>query len=100
MLRSILSKSLFVFALLFTQQVAVMHTIEHTWQEQKETPASPHHQHCDLCAVDAEMGSAIGSSHIFFDFSSAFAEISLSQPDSYSSCAFAAFEARAPPCAA
>ncbi len=100
MLRSAFLKFLLILALLFAQQGAVMHGISHVLAEQSQDQSVPHHGHCDLCAVYAQIGNAIGSSHILFDFSAAFAEIHAPQADSYSSCAFAAFEARAPPYAA
>lgn len=97
MLRSVLLKSLLVLALLFAQQGAVMHGIEHTLTEQKQDPSLPHHQHCDLCAVYAQIGSAIGSSDIHFDFASSFGETLSAHSSSCCSAAFTAFAARAPP---
>ena len=98
MLRSAFLKSLLVFALLFAQQGAVMHGIEHTLAERKQEPSLPHHQHCDLCAVYAQIGSAIGSSHIDFDFASSFETTLTTYTASFFSIAFTAFAARAPPC--
>src|SRR5512146_1431272 len=98
MLRSALLNSLLVLALLFAQQGAVMHGIEHTLIEQKQDPSlPPHHQHCDLCAVYAQIGSAIGSSDIHFDFASSFGETLSAHSSSCCSAAFTAFAARAPP---
>jgi hypothetical protein len=97
MLRPIFPKFLLVLALLFAQQGAVMHGIEHTLIEQKQDPSLPHHQHCDLCAVYAQIGSAIGSSDIHFDFASSFGETLSAHSSSCCSAAFTAFAARAPP---
>lgn len=97
MLRSVLLKSLLVIALLFAQQGAVTHSIAHTLTEQSQDQSLPHHQHCDLCAVYAQIGSAIGSSHIHFDFSSIFDETLVSHSSSFRFFAFASFAARAPP---
>jgi len=97
MLRSAFLKSLLVVALLFAQQGAVMHGIEHTLTEQKQDQSLAHHQHCDLCAVYAQIGSAIGSGSIHFDFSSPFEETLTAHSASSCSAAFTAFAARAPP---
>lgn len=97
MLRSAFLKSLLVFALLFAQQGAVMHTISHVLAEQSQDQSLPHHQHCDLCAVYAQIGGAIGSSHVSFDFASSFEETHTAHFVSFHSITFAAFTARAPP---
>jgi uncharacterized protein (DUF2126 family) len=97
MLRSALLKSLLVLALLFAQQGAVTHSISHVLAEQSQDQSLPHHQHCDLCAVYAQIGGAIGSSHISFDFSSSFEETLTAYSVSFRSIAFTAFAARAPP---
>jgi hypothetical protein len=97
MLRSILLKLLLVLALLFAQQGAVTHSIAHTIAEQSQDQSLPHHEHCDLCAVYAQIGGAIGSSHVHFDFSSTFEESLTSHSVTVHSVAFAAFAARAPP---
>src|SRR5512146_2379008 len=97
MLRSALLNSLLVLALLFAQQGAVMHGIEHTLTEQKQDPSLPHHQHCDLCAVYAQICSALGSSDIHSDFASASGETLSAHSSSCCSAAFTAFAARAPP---
>jgi hypothetical protein len=89
-----------VFVLLFAQQGAVTHSIAHTLAEQSQDQSLPHHQHCDLCAVYAQIGSAVGSSHISFDFASSFKETPSTRSFSFRSIAFTAFAARAPPCSA
>jgi hypothetical protein len=97
MSRSILLKLLLVFALLFAQQGAITHSISHVLAEQSQNQSLPHHQHCDLCAVYAQIGSAIGSSHVSFDFTSSFEETLTAHSVSFRSIAFTAFAARAPP---
>ena len=85
-----------VFALLFAQQGAAMHSIAHTLSEQTQDQSLPH-QHCDLCAVYAQIGSAIGSGHVSFDFTASFDETLSAHSVSFRSIAFSAFAARAPP---
>lgn len=97
MLRSALLNLLLVFAVLSAQHGAAMHGIEHTLTEQKQDPSVPHHQHCDLCAVYAQIGTAIGSASIHFDFASLFVETRSAHSASFHSIAFTAFAARAPP---
>ena len=86
-----------VFALLFAQQGAFAHGIAHTMAKQSHDQSLPHDKHCDLCAVYAQIGGAIGSSHIHFDFSSSFEETLTTYSTSFRSIAFTAFAARAPP---
>jgi hypothetical protein len=97
MLRSAFLKSLLVFALLFAQQGAVTHSISHVLAEQSQDQSLPHHQHCELCAAYAQIGSAIGVSHIHFDFASSFEETLTTHSASFRSAPFIAFAARAPP---
>jgi hypothetical protein len=97
MLRTVLLKSLLAFALLFAQQGGLMHGIEHTLAEQKQDQSAPQHKHCDLCAVYAQIGSAVGSAAVHFDFSAAFDSAQVSHSASFHSLAFSAFAARAPP---
>jgi hypothetical protein len=88
---------LLVFALLFAQQGAATHSVTHVLAEQSQDQSQPHHENCDLCAVYAQIGSAIGSSHVHFDFSSSIEETHTSYSSSFRSIAFTAFAARAPP---
>jgi hypothetical protein len=97
MLRSALLKSLLIVALLFVQQGAIMHSISHVLTEQTQDQSLPHDKYCKLCAVYAQMGSAINVSHIDFDFSSVFEAASTSYRATFRSIAFTAFAARAPP---
>lgn len=88
-----------IFALLFAQQGGVVHGIAHTLAEstQDSDQSLPHDKHCDLCAVYAQIGSAIGSSSIGFVGSDNFETLHFNQPVSYTSHTFVAFAARAPP---
>jgi hypothetical protein len=86
-----------VFALLFAQQGAVTHSISHVLAEQKQDQSLPHNQHCDLCEVYAQIGSAVGVSHVHFDFASVCEENLTNHSVSFRSIAFTAFAARAPP---
>lgn len=97
MLRSTILKSLLVLALLFVQQGAVTHTISHTLAEQSHDQSLPHDQQCELCAAYAQVGSAVGSSAVHFDFPVSFAETHSEPAVAFRSFTFAAFAARAPP---
>jgi hypothetical protein len=86
-----------VFALLFAQQGAFAHGIAHTMAEQSQDKSLPHDKHCDLCAVYAQIGSAVGVSHVHFDFASTFETTLTTHSVAFRSIAFTAFAARAPP---
>lgn len=88
---------LLVFALLFAQQGALLHGIEHSLAEQSQDQSLPHDKHCNLCEAYAQIGGAIGSNHIQFDFASSFEEARFLSTTSFHSVAFSAFSARAPP---
>jgi hypothetical protein len=86
-----------LFALLFAQQGALTHGIAHTLAEQAQDQSLPHDQQCELCAAYAQIGNAVGSDSVHFDFAAP-AETTLSSHSaSYRSISFAAFAARAPP---
>ena len=95
--RAILLPLLLILALLFAQQGAFAHDIAHTLAEQSQDQSLPHHKHCDLCSVYAQIGSAVGVSHIHFDFASSFQVTLTTFSISFLSIAFTAFAARAPP---
>lgn len=97
MLRSAFLKSLLVLALLFVQQGAVTHAIAHALAEQSQDQSLPHDQQCELCAAYAQVGSALGSGSVHFDFAPRAAETHFAHSASFHSVAFAAFAARAPP---
>jgi hypothetical protein len=86
-----------VFALMFAQQGAATHGIAHTLAAQSQDQSLPHHEHCDLCAIYAQIGSAVGVSHVHFDFASSFEETLTAHSVSFRFIAFTAFAARAPP---
>jgi hypothetical protein len=88
---------LFAFALLFAQQGALTHGISHTLATQSQDQSLPHHEHCDLCAAYAQIGSAVGVSLVHFDFASVCEESLTTHSVSFRSIAFTAFAARAPP---
>ncbi|MDP1634522.1 MAG: hypothetical protein Q8L69_07550 [Gallionellaceae bacterium] len=86
-----------LLALLFVQEGAVTHGIAHVLAEQSQDHSLPHDQQCELCAAYAQVGSAVGSDGIHFDFVVHTGET----PSAYSVALrpsnFAAFAARAPP---
>ena len=86
-----------VFALLFAQQGAVTHSISHVLAEQSQDQSLPHHEHCDLCAVYDQIGSAVGVGIVHFDFASSFETSITAHFVTFRSIAFTAFAARAPP---
>jgi hypothetical protein len=88
---------LLVIALLFAQLGGLTHGIAHTLAEQAQDQSLPHDQQCELCAAYAQVGSALGSSSVHFDFAAP-AETTLSSHSAFfHSTALAAFAARAPP---
>ena len=88
---------LLAFALLFAQQGSFMHVIAHTLAKQSQDQSLPHHKHCDMCSVYAQIGSAVGVSPIHFNFASSFEAALTTFAVSFLSIAFTAFAARAPP---
>lgn len=97
MLRTLFLRSLLVLALLFAQQGAFAHGIAHTLAEQSQDQSLPHDKHCDLCATYAQIGSAVASSDIHFDFASIFEAALATHSTTFRLVAFTAFAARAPP---
>ena len=94
--RTILSL-LFACVVLLAQQGAVTHAMQHALAEQTQDQSLPHDKLCDLCSVYAQIGSAIGSSPVFFapdEPHGSFSQIFFSR---FRSASFAAFAARAPP---
>ena len=59
---------LFICSLLLAQQGGIAHTLSHALagQTQQEDKQSPHSLHCELCALDAQLGSALSSPAITF----------------------------------
>lgn len=86
-----------VIALLFAQQGGVVHSFTHALEEHSRDQSLPHGKHCDLCAIYAQIGSAIGVNHLHFDFDSFAGPV-------FNTCflpcrpaTLAVFSARAPP---
>jgi hypothetical protein len=96
-LSRILLSLLFSFVVLFAQQGAVTHAMQHALAEQTQDQSLPHDKLCDLCAVYAQIGSAIGSSAVFFAADEQLVSFSLALSSQFRSVSFAAFAARAPP---
>ena len=88
---------LLAFALLFAQQGGVMHTLHHVIEEQTQDHSLPHDKLCDLCAVYAQIGSAIGSGHVVFNPSEHIVSFFSATFTGFHSVSFTAFAARAPP---
>lgn len=97
MLKLLSIRLLLVFALLFAQVGGLVHGIEHTLAEKSQDQSLPHDKHCELCAAYAQVGSAVGSSNVSFDFALPRAESYPAHSFSFRSTAFSAFTARAPP---
>lgn len=95
MLRSTIQLLLLVFTLLFAQQGAMSHGISHTLAQQDQS--APHDSQCELCAAYAHIGSAVGSSDIYFDFDVVASSVDSTHTPFLHTAAFAAFAARAPP---
>lgn len=50
-------------ALLLTQQVSAAHALQHTLaHHQQQDKSAAHAHHCDLCALDVQLGSTMHSS--------------------------------------
>lgn len=64
--RSVLSLALPLLlsaALLLTQQVSASHALQHTLaSHQQQDQSAAHAHHCDLCALDVQLGSTMHSS--------------------------------------
>jgi hypothetical protein len=100
MYRSMLTRLLLIFALLFAQMGGFAHGISHilTEKSQGSDQSLPHDKYCDQCAAYGQIGSAVGSSSISFASSENFETLHSNSPVSYTSTnTFAAFAARAPP---
>jgi hypothetical protein len=97
--RSLLTRLLLIFALLFAQMGGLAHGISHIMGDlpHGSEHSLPHDKYCDQCAAYGQIGSAIGSNNIGFAVSDNFETLHFSEPASCSSTTFAAFAARAPP---
>jgi len=99
MQRSLLTRLLLIFALLFVQLGSLTHGISHMLDNRgKQSDQSlPHDKHCDLCVAYAHIGSAIGSSETGLISNENHELTFLSDTCCYISTTFVAFAARAPP---
>ena len=97
MSRKLLLTVLLACSMLFVQQGAVMHGIAHTLAEQSQDPSLPHDPQCELCIAYAQIGSAVGSSEAYFDFSATFTSTYEHSHNDPHTITLAAFAARAPP---
>jgi hypothetical protein len=96
-LNQYLQPLLFAFVLLFAQQGSFEHALHHVVEEQTHDHSLPHDRLCNLCAVYAQIGSAVGSSPVFFTpLEQVFSFVSTSFQE-FHSYSFTAFAARAPP---
>lgn len=84
-------------ALLFAQQGAMLHAIAHSLAEHSHDPSMPHEEYCEKCAAYAQIGSAVGSSSVDFDFAAVSTTATFFYFANFRSIEFAAFVARAPP---
>ena len=97
MYRSVLTRLLLIFALLFAQMGGLAHGITHILgQSHAPDHSLAHDKYCNQCAAYGQIGSAIGSS-ISFASSEYFETLHFNGPASYSSVTFVAFAARASP---
>lgn len=96
---SLFSRLLLIFALLFAQMGGLAHGISHCLIEKSQgsEQSLPHDKYCDQCAAYAQIGSAVGSSNVGFFGSENFAALHFNNTGSFTSHAFVAFAARAPP---
>ena len=95
------ARLLLILALLFTQMGGLTHAVSHLLAEpaQGTDQSLPDdHKLCELCAVYAQIGSALTSSTIQFASIDYASVLQPGSPASSSSRSFAAFAARAPPC--
>lgn len=97
MSRRLLLSVLLAFSLLFVQQGASLHSLSHILAEQTQDQSLPHDPQCDLCAAYAQIGNAVGSSQLYFDFSTSFGAVYDHSRDDPHTLTLAAFAARAPP---
>ena len=97
--RSLFTRLLLVFALLFAQMGSLAHGISHIMTDlpHGSEQSLPHDKYCGQCAAYGQIGGLIGSSSISFVSSESFETLHFNKPASYTSLTFVAFAARAPP---
>ena len=97
MSKLLIPRLLLIFALLLTQLGGLTHGIAHTLAEQIQDQSLPHDHQCELCAAYAQVGSAVGSAGVNFDFASPPAAAHCTHFSAPHQTPCAAFAARAPP---
>lgn len=95
--QSLILRLLLTLALLLTQLGGLTHGIAHALADQTHDQSQPHDKQCDLCAAYAQVGSALGSGTVHFDFATSFIEAHGELAVAFHSFTIAAFAARAPP---
>ena len=97
MRHSLPARFLLIFALLFAQMGGLTHGISHAMADQSQDQSLPHDKLCDLCAAYAQLGSAIGSGTVHFEFASCHETTYQLLATPAIAASFFAFAARAPP---
>ena len=98
MRNSLPMRLLLILALLFAQLGGLTHGISHVMEDASQHKTLTHDKLCDLCAIYAQIGGAIGSHGIPFTPLEQLAAIVASSSNTLvSNNTFAAFSARAPP---
>lgn len=66
---------LFALVLLYAQQGGALHTLSHVFAEQtqQQNKKAPHTHDCEQCTTYAQLGSALNSVFMSFDFCSSLA---------------------------
>jgi hypothetical protein len=97
--RSLYTRLLLIFALLFAQMGGLAHGISHIIADQSQgsDQSLPHDKYCGQCVAYAQIGGLIGSSAISFVSNESFEKLHFSEPVSYTFNTFVVFAARAPP---
>lgn len=97
--RSLYSRLLLIFALLFAQMGSLAHGITHIMAEKSpgHEQSLPHDKFCDQCAAYAQIGSAVNSSSFNFACNGNCETLNPNRFTSHPAENFVAFAARAPP---
>jgi hypothetical protein len=95
----IIPSTLFALFLLFGQQGGVIHALKHAFAEQTQQHknSAPHANDCEQCLSYAQLGGALNSDFLSFDFLSSAIQAYTYQPSTFfTRSAFPAL-ARGPP---
>lgn len=95
--QSLILRPLLTLALLLAQLGGLTHGIAHALADQTQDQSQPHDKQCHLCAAYAQVGSAIGSGAVHFEFATSLIEAHGELAVAFRSFIFAAFAVRAPP---